>query len=204
MRDGTLGLCVLISAGVICFALADADRQLVASQAFSESPSPGGGGGSVDEFGKAPMEERARVRATILKYIAKNPSQSKKEKEKLYSLVSRGNLGRLVTVPFATAAGRVSREQLEYIQSRLKTKEAQELLKNPDASLIILGFADGIGLDDMGYNVSKIRAESIAAVLRDECGVQRTVYAFSTGSRISPDPHEYTNTRTAEIWWVAP
>jgi hypothetical protein len=198
------GLSVLISAGVICVSVADADRQLMPSQPFSESPSPGGGGGSVDEFDKARMQEHARVRATILKYIARNPGQSEKEKEKLYSLASHGNLRRLITVPFATAVGLVSREQLEYIKTRLQAKEVQELLKNPDASLIILGFADRVGPDDMGYNVSKIRAESIAAVLRNECGVQRTVYTVSTGSRISPDPLDYANARAAEIWWAAP
>jgi hypothetical protein len=197
------GLCVLISAGVICFALADPDRQLAPSQPFSEGPSPGGRGGSVDEFDKARMEERARLQATILKNIGKNPIQG--EKEKLYSLVSHGKrMDRLFTVTFQTTVGRISREQLENIKSRSGQAEVQGLLKDPDGSLIVVGFADEIGPDDMGHDVSRIRAESVATVLRSECDVRQTIYTVPTGSRISPDPLNYGKARTAEIWWAKP
>jgi hypothetical protein len=48
------------------------------------------------------MEERARLQATILKNIDRNPDEA--EKEKLYSLVSHGKrLDRLFAVAFQTA-----------------------------------------------------------------------------------------------------
>jgi hypothetical protein len=62
------GLFALISAGLICLALADPDRQLATAQPFSESPSPG----AEEAVRLTNSISRARLQAAILKNIDKN------------------------------------------------------------------------------------------------------------------------------------
>ena len=199
-----IGLFALISIGAISGIRVPPDRQVEVTQTSPvSSASPRIADVSLEEAEKVRGEERSRVRATILKHIDKNPNKA--EKEKLYYFVLRGkDLERLLAVVFDTAVGRLSRQELESIKARFQQADVQELLKDTGLALIVLGFADRIGADDMGYDVSRLRAESVASVLRNECGIRQVIYIVPTGSRISPDPHDYAKSRTAEVWWVRP
>jgi outer membrane protein OmpA-like peptidoglycan-associated protein len=149
-------------------------------------------------------EEVEKLRATVLKHIERLAFIGKAEKDKLRNtLVNSKNLALLSTVPFENAITKITPEASAKIASQIEQAKFQERLSDSNVMVLVLGFADQLGQDDgnRNYFLSMERAESVAAVLRERCGLRNLICAIPMGIGISLfDSEEYTKKRVVEVW----
>ena len=110
----------------------------------------------------------------------------------------------LFTVSFETALTRITPQTLAKITGQIAQLRIRQQLSDPHVVVLVVGFADQPGPDEKNFDLSRARAESVAAVLRERCGVRNVMHAIPMGSRVSVDSEDYAKKRVVEVWSVGP
>ena len=150
----------------------------------------------------ADLEE---VKKGILKRIELQPTASRAQKDKAYAIVqtARG-MGRIVLISFATAITTLPAQDIASIQSQVAQPRVQKLLEEPTLVLVILGYADKQGNDQRNIDLSFGRAQTVADILRNKCGILNLMYPIPMGGTDLFDQHEFSKNRVVEVWAIKP
>jgi outer membrane protein OmpA-like peptidoglycan-associated protein len=137
----------------------------------------------------------------VLKRIDQMPNVEEWVKDKLRDAVMEAkDLNLLITVQFDTARANLAPQDLASIKDQLALPKNKESLKDPTVVLVVLGFADVRGADATSYELSRQRAESVMAALKDQCGIRNEMHAVPMGSTTIFDPRDYSKNRVVEVW----
>ena len=74
---------------------------------------------------------------------------------------------------------------------------------DPSAVFVVLGFSDKTGDKQTKFEISQGRADSVAKVLRDKCGVHNIIHPVGLGDTLSLGPDSSAN-RVTEVWVALP
>jgi outer membrane protein OmpA-like peptidoglycan-associated protein len=150
----------------------------------------------------ADLEE---VKKGILKRIELQPTASRAQKDKAYAIVQNAKgMGRIVIISFATAITTLPAQDIASIQSQLAQPRVQKLLEEPTLVLVILGYADKQGNDQRNIDLSFGRAQTVADILRNKCGILNLMYPIPMGGTDLFDQHEFSKNRVVEVWAIKP
>ena len=145
------------------------------------------------------------VKRAVLKRIDLIPNLSQAQKDKLYGAVERARgMDRLFTVSFETRVTRLSSHDTAFIQAQVNQPHLKQLLDDPTLILVILGFADKLGTQQVNQDLSLERAERVMEVLHDTFGVRNVMHVVPMGSTDLLDPHNLVNNRVVEVWGALP
>ena len=150
----------------------------------------------------ADLEE---VKKGILKRIELQPTASRAQKDKAYAVVQTAKgMGRVVIISFATAITTLPAQDIASIQSQVAQPRVQKLLEEPTLVLVILGYADKQGNDQRNIDLSFGRAQTVADILRNKCGILNLMYPIPMGGTDLFDQHEFSKNRVVEVWAIKP
>ena len=150
----------------------------------------------------ADLEE---VKKGILKRIELQPTASRAQKDKAYAIVQNAKgMGRIVIISFATAITTLPAQDIASIQSQVAQPRVQKLLEEPTLVLVILGYADKQGNDQRNIDLSFGRAQTVADILRNKCGILNLMYPIPMGGTDLFDQHEFSKNRVVEVWAIKP
>jgi outer membrane protein OmpA-like peptidoglycan-associated protein len=150
----------------------------------------------------ADLEE---VKKGILKRIELQPTASRAQKDKAYAIVQNAKgMGRIVIISFATAITTLPAQDIASIQSQVAEPRVQKLLEEPTLVLVILGYADKQGNDQRNIDLSFGRAQTVADILRNKCGILNLMYPIPMGGTDLFDQHEFSKNRVVEVWAIKP
>ena len=150
----------------------------------------------------ADLEE---VKKGILKRIELQPTASRAQKDRAYSMVQTAKgMGRIVIISFATAITNLPAEDIASIQSQVAQPRVQKLLEEPTLLLVILGYADKQGNDQRNIDLSFGRAQTVAEILRTKCGILNVMYPVPMGGTDLFDQREFSKNRVVEVWVIKP
>jgi outer membrane protein OmpA-like peptidoglycan-associated protein len=153
----------------------------------------------------AASDANRTVKAEVLKRIDLMPTISADNKDKLYMSVERARqMGRLLTVPFASARTSLAGADVENLRAALKEPQIAKVMGDPTAVFVILGFADTKGDEKKNIVISEQRADSVLKALKEKCGVMNVMHAVGMGGSTLFDPAGTEKNRVAEIWVVLP
>lgn len=145
------------------------------------------------------------VKREVLNRIDLIPNLSQTKKDKLYSAVERARgLDLLFTVSFETRVAKLSQQDTAFIQAQLNQPHLKQLLEDPTLILVILGFADKLGTQQVNQDLSLERAERVMEVLRDTLGVRNVMHPVPMGSTDLLDPRNLVKNRVVEVWGALP
>jgi outer membrane protein OmpA-like peptidoglycan-associated protein len=150
-----------------------------------------------------PSDEVEKLRVTVLKRMESVLIAGKTDKGNLRDmLVNSKDLTLLFTVPFETALTKITLQTLAKITGQIEQPKIQERLSDPNVVVLVIGFADQPGPDDRNFDLSRGRAESVAAVLRERYSIRNIMHVIPMGSRVSFDSQDYAKKRVVEVWCV--
>jgi len=110
----------------------------------------------------------------------------------------------LFTVSFETRVAKLSQQDTAFIQAQLNQPHLKQLLEDPTLILVILGFADKLGTQQVNQDLSLERAERVMEVLRDTLGVRNVMHPVPMGSTDLLDPRNLVKNRVVEVWGALP
>lgn len=141
------------------------------------------------------------VRQAVLKRIELIPNLSSAKKEKLSSAVERAHgLCRLFTVSFETTVTQLSAQDVTFVQNEVSKPEIKNRLDDPTYILVILGFADKQGDDQVNQGLSSRRAQAVKDILRHKAGVQNAMEIIPMGGTDLLDSRDPARNRVVEVW----
>jgi outer membrane protein OmpA-like peptidoglycan-associated protein len=141
-----------------------------------------------------------QVKAAIIARIELQPTLSRDQKDKILEAVQAAKgLGRIAVVNFATGSASPS-DNVASILLQLNLPQVKKLLDDAKIVLVVLGYADRQGDDQKNLSLSNDRAEMVAKILREKCGVVNTTYAVPMGGTDLFDSHSFARNRTVEVW----
>lgn len=149
--------------------------------------------------------ENRRVKAEVLKRIDVMPNLTPEEKDKLYVQVERARaMGKVITIPFASGRTSVGSSDLEALGEKLQLGQVADLTSDPTVVFVVLGFADKKGDPDQNIEISRSRADSVIAALRDRFRVMNVMHSVGMGSSEMFDADNLDKNRVVELWAVLP
>lgn len=149
--------------------------------------------------------ETAKVRIEVLKRVDLIPDITPQNRDKLINAVNRAKkMGIMLTIPFPAASVDVKPSDAQSIVNALQSPDILRLSNDPTAVFVILGYADPKGDKAKNYQVSRKRAESVAAVMRDMGKVQRVMHTVGMGGSKFIDSKNLEKNRVVEVWAVLP
>ena len=145
------------------------------------------------------------VREEARERIFRIPNVSDNTREWLLQAVDRAHgVGRLFEVTFEPSSAKLTAEDISYLRSQVQNGQIKKLLSEHSLALFVLGFADKQGVDERNLALSKSRAEGVAAVLRDQCGVRNVIQTVPMGGTNIHDLSDYARNRVVEVWATLP
>jgi len=149
--------------------------------------------------------ENMAVRAEVLKRVDVMPNLKDDEKDKLYVQVERARgLAKVITVPFASGARKVTSSSLAGLQKALTLPQVEKFSSDPTVAFVVLGFADKKGDPKANQKISLDRAEAVADALKNGAGVMNVVHAVGMGGSEMFDSSALDKNRVVEVWAVLP
>lgn len=144
-------------------------------------------------------------RQEVLKRIDLMPNVTAENKERLYAYVEHAQgLQRLLTISFETGRTRVSEKETARVLKESKQAPFADMVRNPAAIFVVLGYADQRGDEKKNLQISTTRATSVMEMLRKQCGVHNVIQTVPMGSPQLFDPKDPAENRVAEIWALQP
>lgn len=149
--------------------------------------------------------ENKSVKMEVLTRVDLMPNISQANKDKLYTSVDRARqMGKILTVPFASGGSAVSSADVEILKTTLESPEVKKLRDDPTLVFVILGYADSKGDEKKNIAISQGRADSVLAVMKNKCAVQNVMHSVAMGSSRLLDAQNLEKNRIVEIWAVLP
>jgi len=153
----------------------------------------------------ATSEENRAVKTEVLKRIDLMPTISEENKDKLYMSVDRARqMGRMLVIPFSSGSTKMLAADVAHLREALHEPAIKQLLDDPTAVFVVLGFADMSGDPKANIKISETRAQSVITTMREECGVANVMHAVGMGGSQLFDASGKEKNRVVEIWAVLP
>lgn len=149
--------------------------------------------------------ENKRIREEVLARIDVMPNLSESDKDRLYVQVERARgMGRVITIPFPSGATRIPAGSLPELGASLEQPQVKTLTDDPTVVFVVLGFADRTGDPARNLDISRQRAESALAAIRERFGILNVMHAVGMGSSEMFDADDLDKNRVVEVWAVLP
>lgn len=149
--------------------------------------------------------ENRMVKAEVLDRIDVMPKLTDEEKDKLYVQVERARgMGKLLTIPFKSGKRALSKADVAVLKNALAAPQFEKFVGDPTVVFVVLGFADKAGDPATNLSLSRVRADAVVDVLKDECGVLNVTHSVGMGSSEMFDAANLDKNRVVEIWAVLP
>jgi outer membrane protein OmpA-like peptidoglycan-associated protein len=113
-------------------------------------------------------------------------------------------MGRLLSIPFGSGRMNMSSADIGKLRKVLKEPQVRQLLEDPTAVFVVLGFADTKGDAKKNITLSERRAKNVLKVLRDKCDVINVMHSVGMGGSTLFDPSGAEKNRVVEVWVVLP
>ncbi len=150
-------------------------------------------------------DENRQVKAEVLRRIDLMPTISAENKDKLYVSVERAKqMGRIIIIPFGKGKTTISASDTEALRTELQSADLKQLMDDPTAVFVVLGFADTKGDEKMNLRISQERADAVMKTLREKCGIINVMHAVAMGGSNLFDTAGTEKNRVAEVWAVLP
>lgn len=150
-------------------------------------------------------EQNRQVKSEVLKRIDLMPNISADNKDKLYFSVERARqMGKIVMIPFAFGQRELEAKDVDALREAIHNDRVQQILGDPTAVLVILGYADTKGDEQKNLKISLDRAEEVLKALRDKVGVLNVMHAVGMGGSTLFDEKGDEKNRVVEVWAVLP
>jgi outer membrane protein OmpA-like peptidoglycan-associated protein len=150
-------------------------------------------------------EENRTVKAEVLKRIDLMPTISADNKDKLYVSVERARrMGKIISIPFGSGRTTLAPADIEALRRETQEPELQQLVQDPTAVFVILGFADTKGDEKVNIRISQERADAVLKALRERCGIINVMHGVAMGGSTLFDSTGAEKNRIAEVWAVLP
>jgi outer membrane protein OmpA-like peptidoglycan-associated protein len=175
------------------------------------TPSPTPSASPTPEVGATPVNldltgaDLEQVKQAILKRIEIQPTFSRAQKDKVYTLVQTAKgMGRIAIISFATANTTLPPPDVAQLQAQISLPQVRKLLEDPTLLLVILGYADRQGNDQKNIDLSLARAQTVIQILRDKSAVLNVMYPVPMGGTDLFDQREFSKNRVVEVWAAIP
>jgi outer membrane protein OmpA-like peptidoglycan-associated protein len=109
-------------------------------------------------------------------------------------------MDRLFTIPFEPRGTQLSLRDIAFIRSQLNRPHVKQLLDDPTLIVVILGFADRLGAQQVNRDLSLERAEHVMELLHRTLGVQNVMHAVPMGCTDLLDAQNPGHNRVVEVW----
>jgi outer membrane protein OmpA-like peptidoglycan-associated protein len=150
-------------------------------------------------------DEEERTRREVLIRIDLMRSLTNDEKDKLYAQVERAQgFKKIAVIPFAEKSAVAGATQIGGLVKILREPSLQKLLSDPTVALIVVGYADKRGDEAKNLEISKDRAESVVAALKENMDMTNVVHAVGMGGQDLFDQTDAKKNRVVEVWAAQP
>jgi serine/threonine protein kinase len=145
------------------------------------------------------------TRAAVIKRIQALPAATIEKKagliEKMYKARS---IERLTVVPFDAGRTALRKAAAEEIVKLFERPEIQNKLSDPTTILVVAGYADFGGREDINLHISQERAENVSKILREQAKVSNALQTVGMGGTELLDSTRPDQNRAVEVWAVVP
>jgi len=145
------------------------------------------------------------TRAAVIKRIEALPAATTEKKtgliEKMYKARS---IERLAVVPFDAGRTALRKAAAEEIVKLFEQPEVQNKLSDPTTILVVAGYADLGGREDINLHISQQRAENVSKILREQAKVSNALQTVGMGGTELLDSTRPDQNRAVEVWAVVP
>ena len=121
--------------------------------------------------------------------------------EKMYKARS---IERLTVIPFGVGQSALRRAGAENVVKLFDRREIRDKLSDPTTILVVAGYADTGGREDVNLRISKERAENVSKILREQANVFNAIQTVGMGGTEVLDSGRPDQNRAVEIWSVVP
>lgn len=150
-------------------------------------------------------EENSEVKKQVLARIDAMPHLSPTNRTKLYTAVDHAHgMYKLAIISFESGRIAPTPAAVAQLTDGLHTSDAQRLLSDPTAVIIVLGYADSKGDDKRNLQISIDRADGLVRALRDQGKILNVMHAVGMGSSEMFGKGQRDKNRVVEIWAVLP
>ena len=150
-------------------------------------------------------EENSAVKKQVLARIDAMPHLSPTNRTKLYTAVDHARgMYKLAIISFESGRIAPTPAAVAQLTDGLHTPDAQRLLSDPTAVIIVLGYADSKGDDKRNLQISIDRADGLLGALRDQGKILNVMHAVGMGSSEMFGKGQRDKNRVVEIWAVLP
>jgi outer membrane protein OmpA-like peptidoglycan-associated protein len=151
------------------------------------------------------QRERDETRREVLKRIDLMKSLSDRDKDQLYAQVekARGFI-KIATISFPQSSVAPGAAQTVEMIKRLQAPELRELLDDPTAVLVIIGYADLQGGEEKNRAISRARAENVVKELREKTTFSNVMHPVAMGGQSFLDTTKAERNRLVEVWIAQP
>ena len=136
--------------------------------------------------------------------IGEAPSDLYPDREKSrvrMALRNSRKLARVATLHFASGSAKLGAGEQTRLKKALVSPEAADLMSDPGAALVCIGFADQTGDPQRNKEISKQRAMNVIGVLKKQ-GVKSTTYPVAIGGTELIAAGNKNKNRAVEVWLV--
>jgi serine/threonine protein kinase len=156
---------------------------------------------------RTPASEREMdsIRAAVIKRIDALPAATAEKKaslvEKMYKARS---IERLAVISFDAGRTALRRAAAQEIMTVFERPEIRDKLNDPTTILVIAGYADLGGREDINLRISQERAENVSKILKEQAKVFNALQTVGMGGTDLLDGTLPDQNRAVEVWAVVP
>ncbi len=151
------------------------------------------------------QKENQRVKDEVLRRVDLMPKVSNPKRDKLYAAVERARrMGMILRTPFGSGKSDLGVGTIAKMKEALEQPEVSDLRADPTAVFVVLGYADTNGDPEKNLVVSRLRAETVARAMRENCGMMNVIHSIGMGGSKLLDEKNMEKNRIVEIWAVLP
>lgn len=151
------------------------------------------------------QKENQRVKDEVLRRVDLMPKVSNPKRDKLYAAVERARrMGMILRTPFGSGKSDLGVGTIAKMKEALEQPEVSDLRADPTAVFVVLGYADTNGDPETNLVVSRMRAETVARAMRENCGMMNVIHSIGMGGSKLLDEINMEKNRIVEIWAVLP
>jgi outer membrane protein OmpA-like peptidoglycan-associated protein len=114
------------------------------------------------------------------------------------------SMERLTVIPFDVSQATLRRTAVDDLLKAFALPEMREKLNDPTTILVVAGYADTGGREDLNLRISRERAENITRILKEQAKLPNAIQTIGMGGTELLDSKRPDENRAVEIWAVVP
>jgi outer membrane protein OmpA-like peptidoglycan-associated protein len=158
-------------------------------------------------FSRTPLNQPdvdATKKEVLIRINALPGVAPEKKANLIAKMLKARSMERLAVVHFDIGQTALHRTASDQLVTQFDSPEMRDKLSDPTVILVVAGYADTAGREDLNLRFSQERAENVSKILKEQARLLNAMQTIGMGGTELLDSNRTDQNRAVEVWLVVP